>query len=68
MADKRVYFFPYHPGDSTEKPEGELVEAKNAAQARDILIAHLYAEPRVATTAELIRLTKAGVEVVRAGE
>ena len=69
MADTRIWFFPHrHPGVEPPKPDGELVEAATKSEARRILLGHLYAEPRIATQAELVRLTKAQVEVVRGGE
>jgi hypothetical protein len=65
----RIFFFPHHNGTTPDpNPDGALVEAASQSEARKILVEHLYAEPRVATQAELIRLTKANVEVVRAGE
>lgn len=63
-----VYFFPHHRGTDSAEPDGELVEAVTKSEAKRILLEHLYAEPRVASQAELVRLTKANVEVVRAGE
>jgi len=65
----KIYFFAHRLGaDRDLEPNGDLVEAASKSEARRILLEHLYAEPRVASQAELIRLTKANVEVVKAGE